>query len=259
MALSDGDRRKTFTNLWLTNPGQVFQIAYGLKRGKYYDLLRAYVPPAITDIVMYGSYSFTIKSDKLAAIQNGELSTNGAPHDPLMGLYLSAHRYLDSDKRDSATSSYINWHTAGTGAKRWKFTPVNSIGGGVAFYIALAADDVRADGIDQTNWLLTAQRFTAFDKMSPTFSHAFIAAPPVATNTWVLRPVDRGEAFVISLAYDAEVLDGISQTGWCLDFNIADGLRSGDSNTFEASFYATYNNLNVAGATYRSVKIDFSG
>jgi hypothetical protein len=122
----------------------------------------------------------------------------------------------------------------------------------------LAADELKYDGVDQTGWVLAAGRMTSFDKVSTAFSHAFIQAPPVSSNVWVLKPVDRGDSFVISLAFDANQYDGISQTDWNLDFNpnpMADA-RPMDSNTYELSTYATYSHN---PSVWRSVKIHFSG
>jgi hypothetical protein len=133
LARGDGDRRVMLNQMWKTNPGQIWQVAYGFKRLKLIDLLKAYIPPSISDIVLYGSYSFTIQTGPQCSLQAGELSTVGFPKDILTGLYLSAHRYVDGDKRDSRSSTYVHWHSAGAGAKRWKFTPVSSSIGGVSY------------------------------------------------------------------------------------------------------------------------------
>jgi len=259
LARGDGDRRIMIDQIFKQNAVQIFQLAYGLKRLKLYDIIRAYMPPSIVDIVLYGSYSFFLRTGAPAGILNGEFVT-GAP-DTLSNLFLSAHRYYDGDKRDTYTSTYVHWHTAGFGAKRWILTPVASSFSGTAFFISLAADELKYDGIDQSGWLLAAQRFTSFDKVDNTFSHAFISQPPIASNVWVLTPVDRGDSFVISLAFDQNQLDGISQTGWYLDFNTANILadrRPNTATTFDDSYYATYN-LKPNGASFRSIKVVFAG
>jgi hypothetical protein len=261
LARGDGDRRVILNQMYATNPVQIFQLAYGMKRLKLYDLIRAYLPPSVAEIVLYGSYSFTIKTGTLASVQGGELSTNGFSPDIMTNLYLSAHRYYDGDKRDSKSSTYVHWHTAGQGGKRWKLTPVASTYAGTAFFCSLAADELKYDGIDQTGWLLAAQRYSLFDKIDPNFSHGFISAPPISSNVWVLTPVDRGDSFVMSLAFDENQLDGIAQTRWVLGFNptnLAADRRPNDPNTYDDSYYVTYNN--PAGATsFRTVKIHFAG
>jgi hypothetical protein len=257
----DGDRRTIINQMFTTNPVQIFQLAYGMKRLKLWDLIRAYMPPSVSEIVLYGSYSFFLKTGPLATVQNGEYSTAGSSPDPLTGFYLSAHRYYDGDKRDSRTSTYVHWHTAGFAGKRWKLTPVASTFAGTAFFISLACDELKYDGIDQTGWLLAAQRYTTFDKADPNFSHAFIAAPPISSNVWVLTPVDRGDSYVITLAFDENQLDGISQTRWALDYNPVNVLadrRPNDPLTNDDSYYATYNNK-ASATTFRSVKIQFAG
>jgi len=261
LARGDGDRRQVVNQIFATNPVQIFQLAYGLKRLKLYDIIRAYMPPSIVDIVLYGAYSFFLKTGVACAVNQGEFTTANAVNDALTGLYLTAHRYYDGDKRDSRTSTYVHWHTAGFGAKRWKLTPVASSYAGTAFFISLAADELKYDGIDQTGWLLAAQRYSLFDKVDPNFSHGFISVPPISSNVWVLTPVDRGDSFVISLAFDENQLDGISQTRWFLDYNPLNVLtdrRPNDVNTHDDSYYVTYNNKNGVNS-FRSIKVVFAG
>jgi len=140
-------------------------------------------------------------------------------------------------------------------------TPVASSYAGTAFFISLAADELKYDGIDQTGWLLAAQRYSLFDKVDPNFSHGFISVPPISSNVWVLTPVDRGDSFVISLAFDENQLDGISQTRWFLDYNPLNVLtdrRPNDVNTHDDSYYVTYNNKNGVNS-FRSIKVVFAG
>jgi len=176
-------------------------------------------------------------------------------------MYLSSHRYYDFDKRDSSTSTYVHFHTSGFAGKRWKFTAVQSSVAGTAFFISMAADELKYDGIDQTGWLLAAQRFTAFDKVSSEFSHAFISKPPISSNVWVLTPVDRGDSFLISLAFDENQLDGINQSGWYLGHNINNinnDRRPNDAATGDDSYYAVYQK-NLINGQARSFKIAFAG
>jgi len=261
LAKGDGDRRISINQIFTTNPVQIFQLGYGLKRLQLYDIIRAYLPPAVVDIILYGSYSFFLRTGPLCSVQNGAFSTAGAQADALTGMYLTAHRYYDGDKRDSISSTYVHWHTSGFGAKRWLLTPVASSFAGTAFFISLAADELKYDGIDQTGWLLAAQRYTMFDKVDPNFSHGFISKPPISSNVWVLTPVDNGDSFVISLAFDENQLDGISQTNWFVDFNPNNVLadrRPNDPTTFDDSYYITYNNKNNIN-TFRSIKVVFGG
>jgi len=261
LALGAAQQRQSLNSLWTTNPVQVFQLAYGLKRQQLYSLIQDYFPPSIVEIVLYGSYSFYLQTGRLCSEVGGELVTGSNPRDSLSDFYLSAHRYIDSDKRDSTSSTYINWHTTGFGAKRWTLTPVASTFAGTAFFITLTVDDVMYDGINQTGWVLTALRETAFDKPSPYYSHAFVMAPPTTTNVWILTPVDRGDGFVISLAFDEDMLDGISQTGWVLDFNPVNPAidqRPYDLSSFDNSYYATYNDPNMQ-TTFRQIRIVFGG
>jgi hypothetical protein len=258
---SDTDRRLMIDFTFKTNPTQIFQLAYGLKRQKLYDLIRAYLHPNIANIVLYGSYSFFIQYNRPVAFNGKEPVTAGGAVGPAFGYYLSAHRYLDQDKR-SEKSTYVNVHTFGWGAKRWRLTPVASTYSGTAFYISLVTDEHKYDGTDQSGWFLTLQRLVAFDKLDGSNSHLLLMAPPCQSNVWSLTPVDRGEAFLITLGFDDNQYDGVSQTGFSLDFitNADSERRASDVVDFDDSYYCVASNKAQGNqGNYNSWRITFAG
>jgi hypothetical protein len=258
---TDADRRLMIDFTFRTNPTQIFQLAYGLKRQKLYDLIRAYLHPNIANIVLYGSYSFFIQYNKPVAWNLREpVSTNVAPSS-VYGYYLSAHRYFDQDKR-SEKSTYANIHSFGWGAKRWRLTPVASTYAGTAFYISLVIDEHQYDSIDQAGWFLTLQRLVAFDKYDSQTSHLILMAPPCQSNVWTLTPVDRGDSFLITLSFDDNQYDGVSQTGFSLDYiaGVDSERRSSDVNGFDDSYYCSaVNKAPGALGPYNSWRVTFAG
>lgn len=260
---SDTDRRLLVDFTFKTNPTQIFQLCYGLKRQKLYDLIRAYFHPNIANIVLYGSYSFFIQYNRQVGFNGKEPSTvPGAPIASTYGYYLSSHRYFDQDKR-SEKSTYVNIHSFGWGAKRWRLTPVASTYSGTAFYISLVTDEHKYDGADQTGWFLTLQRLVAFDKFNTDNSHLLLMAPPCQSNVWTLTPVDRGDSFIITLAFDDNQYDGVSQSGWSLDYipNMDSERRAADVPDYDDSYYVVAaNKIGVnPPAAYNSWRITFAG
>jgi hypothetical protein len=260
---SDTDRRLLIDFTFRTNPTQVFQLAYGLKRQRLYDLIRAYFHPNIANLVLYGSYSFFIQYHKPVVFNGGKepITDPNAAADEKTGYYLSAHRYFDQDKR-SEKSTYVNLHSFGWGAKRWRFTPVASTYSGTAFYITLVTDEHKYDGTDQSGWFLCLQRLVAFDKKDNYNSHVMLMAPPVQSNVWTLTPVDRGHAFLITLSFDDNQYDGVAQSGFSLDYIPLDNseVRANDKNGFDDSVYAmAVDKASKLKGPYTSWTITFAG
>jgi len=281
------DRRAMIDAIYIgPTPTQIFQLAYGLKRQKQYDVIRAYFHPNIADIVLYGSYSFYIQYDRKASRTNGEWfdggvdTTQGSAGNTnlIFEYYLSAHRYFDQDKRDEL-STYVNVHSAGWGAKRWKLTPVATTFAGTGFYISLVVDEHKYDGINQAGWYLSLQRLVAFDKGNHAIpansangadrTRVIVHAPPVETNVWVLTPVDRGDSFLMQLGTDDNMFDAVDQSKWFLDVvtnpqgqEITD-RRPGNAALFDDSYYvsAMRNPAAVAQAhnSLHSWRITFGG
>jgi hypothetical protein len=254
---SDQDRRIMVNSLFTSgNPSQVFQLCYGLKRQSLYDTIRAYFHPHIVDIVLFGSYSFYIQASRNALANGPEYLSTDVDTDINL-YYLSSHRYTDTEIRDGE-STFVNVHSFGLGSKTWRFTPVSSAYAGLGFYIALARDELMYDGVDQTGWYLSTTRLTAFEKTFADRTHLSIHAPPCQSNIWILNPVDRGDAFVMSLSYDDNQFDGINQSGWHLDIDKANDRRSSSLSSFDDSYYVVAVKRSAIAPT-RSWRISFAG
>jgi len=206
------------------NDPRVFQIAYGLKRLGKIDMIRQFFHPNVQEIVLYGNQPFYITVGSLV----------GGALDAAYDWYLSCARYQDNDKRDTS-STYCNVHGPGWQNKRWFFTPVNRVYPDGTFFINMAIDETKTDGVDQTGWSLAAKRLTQFDARSATTSRILIQGGAVTSNTWILNPVNGGDSFMIQLARDDPNSDGVSQTGWFLDVGEA---RQNAENPDDISNYA---------------------